>query len=115
MVRHIIFFRNYFYEFFNAQTSKVQIKIDYVLDMVAFADRIPGQYFKHLEGTSGLYEIRVQHGNNAYRIFCCFDEGKVVVLFNGFTKKSDKTPKKELERAERIKQEYFAEKLKNTK
>ena len=84
-----------------------------MLDMVAFADRIPQQYFKHLEGTDGLYEIRIQHGNNAFRIFCCFDEGRVVVLFNGFVKKTDKTPKQDLERAERIKQEYFNEKLKN--
>ena len=112
MVRQIIFFRNYFYEFFDKQTPKTQKKIDFVLDLVAFADRIPEQYFKHLEGTAGLYEIRVQHGNNAFRIFCCFDQGKVVVLFNGFVKETDKTPKQELKRAERMKQEYFNEKSK---
>ena len=115
MVREVIFFKNYFYDFFNQQTTKVQKKIDYVIDMVAYADRIPEQYFKHLQGTKGLYEIRIQLGSNAFRIFCCFDEDKLVVLFNGFTKKTDKTPKQELERAERIKEEYFSEKLKKKK
>ena len=112
MVRQIIFYRDYFYSFFNQQTPKVQRKIDYVLDMVSFANRIPEQYFKHLEGTNGLYEIRIQQGNNSFRIFCCFDEDKIDVLFNGFNKKTNKTPKQELERAERIRKEYFDEKRK---
>jgi phage-related protein len=63
-----------------------------------------------LTGTDGLYEIRIEFESNIYRIFCCFDEGKIVVLFNGFHKKSQKTPKKEIDKAVKLKQEYFDKK-----
>ncbi len=66
-----------------------------------------------MTGTDGLYEIRVEHGSNIFRIFCCFDQGNIVVLFNGFQKKTQKTPSSEVERALKIKKEYFDEKLKN--
>ena len=68
-----------------------------------------------MTGTDGLYEIRIEFQSNIYRVFCCFDEGKVVVLFNGFQKKSQKTPQIEIEKAIKIKEEYFKEKLKNKK
>ena len=87
-------------------------KIDHVLFVVTVASRIPQKFFQHLEGTNGLYEIRVEFQGNIYRIFCCFDEGQVVILFNGFQKKSQKTPSGELERAMKIRNEYFYEKLK---
>ncbi len=87
-------------------------KIDHVLYVVTVADRIPQKFFQHLEGTNGLYEIRVEFQSNIYRIFCCFDEGQVVVLFNGFQKKSQKTPTEEIEKAVKIMKEYFDEKLK---
>lgn len=61
---------------------------------------------KHLEGTEGIYEIRVQCGNDIFRIFCFFDEGKIVVLANGIQKKSNKTPIREIEKAIKIKKEY---------
>jgi phage-related protein len=83
-----------------------------VLFVITVADRVPQKFLKHLEGTNGLYEIRVEFQGNIYRIFCCFDEGQVVVLFNGFQKKSQKTPAGEIERAVRIMNEYFDEKLK---
>ena len=60
-----------------------------------------------MEGTDGLYEVRVEYGSNIYRIFCCFDNGNIVVLFNGFQKKTQKTPLKEIEKALRLKREYF--------
>lgn len=63
-----------------------------------------------LEGTDGLYEIRVQFGGNIFRIFCFFDEGKLIVLLNGFGKKTQKTPRREIELAVRLKEEYYAEK-----
>jgi phage-related protein len=110
--RQIIYFKDYFYNFFDQQTEKVKEKIDHVLFVVTIADRIPQKFFQHLEGTNGLYEIRVEFQGNIYRIFCCFDEGKVVVLFNGFQKKSQKTPSEELEKAVKIMNEYFDEKLK---
>jgi phage-related protein len=66
-----------------------------------------------MSGTDGLYEIRMEYGKNIYRIFCCFDKGNIVVLFNGFQKKSQKTPSSEIEKALKIKKEYFDENFKN--
>ena len=83
-----------------------------MLFVVTVANRIPQKFFQHLEGTNGLYEIRVEFQGNIYRIFCCFDEGQVVILFNGFQKKTQKTPSGELEKAVKIMNEYFDEKLK---
>ncbi len=71
---------------------------------------MPDKFLKHLTGTNGLYEIRIEYQSNIYRIFCCFDKGKLVVLFNGFQKKSQKTPKNELEKALRLMNEYFQQK-----
>ena len=71
---------------------------------------IPETYLKHIENTSGLFEIRVQQGNDIFRIFCFFDQGQLVVLANGFQKKTQKTPKKEIEKALKIKEEYENEK-----
>lgn len=76
---------------------------------------MPEVYFKHLESTNGLYEIRVQVGNDIYRIFCFFDKDNLVVVGNGFQKKTQKTPAKEIEQAEKIKKEYYAEKQKSDK
>ena len=78
--------------------------------VIETVEKIPTEYFKHMEGTDGLYEIRVQFGNDIFRIFCFFDEGKLVVLTNGFQKKTQKTPKKEIEKALKIKEEYNNEK-----
>jgi phage-related protein len=110
--RQIIYFKHYFLDFFDQQTEKVKEKIDHVLFVVTVADRIPQKFFQHLEGTNGVYEIRVEFQGNIYRIFCCFDEGQVVVLFNGFQKKSQKTASEELDKAVKIMNEYFDEKLK---
>lgn len=113
MVRKVVFFKHYFFDFFDKQSKKIKEKIDFVLDLLSSVERVPEKYFKHLEGTSGLYEIRVNHGNNTFRIFCCFDEGRIVVLFSGFQKKTNKTPKSEIDRALKIKNEYFNGRLKN--
>ena len=78
--------------------------------MIEELERIPETYLKHLQNTEGLYEIRVQSGRDIFRIFCFFDEGNLVVTINGFQKKSQKTPKKEIERALKIKDEYENEK-----
>jgi phage-related protein len=66
-------------------------------------------YFKHLTGTSGLYEVRVEVGSDIYRVFSFFDKGTLVILINGFQKKTQKTPKKEIEIAEKLKSQYFEE------
>jgi len=106
-IRELIFFRHYFHEFFDQQTEKVKEKIDYVLFMVTHIDKIPEKFLKHIEGQKGLYEMRVEVGSNVFRIFCCFDEGKIIVLFNGFQKKTQKTPKQQIELAIRLMNEYF--------
>ena len=88
-IRELIFYRHYFHDFFDRQAEKVKEKIDYVLFVLTHADRVPEKFLKHMEGQKGLYEIRVEVGSNIFRIFWCFDKGKVVVLFNGFQRLSD--------------------------
>ena len=105
--RKLVFFRTYFRDFIDSLPKKVQEKIGAVLFTVTVAPRIPIRFFQHITGTDGLYEIRVEFESNIYRIFCCFDRGKLVVLFNGFQKKSQKTPKSEIDKALKIKEEYF--------
>ncbi len=78
-----------------------------MLFLIRIAERIPSKFFKHLAGTNGLYEIRIEFQSNIYRVFCCFDEGNLVVLFNGFQKKAQKTPRKEIEKALKVREEYF--------
>ncbi|WP_318640607.1 type II toxin-antitoxin system RelE/ParE family toxin [Flavobacterium ardleyense] len=78
--------------------------------MIREVERVPEKFLKHLAGTNGLYEVRVEYESNIYRIFCCFDGGKVVVLFNGFQKKAQKTPQNEIEKAEQLMKEYFLNK-----
>lgn len=99
-------------DFYVSQPAKVQEKIEYVFQIIRNVDKVPRKFLDHLTNTEGLFEIRVENGNNIFRIFCCFDRGNLVVLFNGFQKKSQKTPKPEIELAERLKKEYFASKRK---
>ena len=105
-VRTVITYKSYFEEFFIKQKSKVQDKIIWTLDLIEQLPRVPETYLKYLEGTDGLYEIRIKLGSDIYRIFSFFDEGKLVVLTNGFQKKTQKTPKQEIEKALKIKKEY---------
>ena len=111
-VREVITYKNYFEDFFKEQTRKVQDKIIKVLDILEQVERVPSTYLKYIEGTNGLFEVRVQLGNNIFRIFCCFDGNKMVVLFSGFQKKTQKTPSGEIARAERIMTEYYNDKYK---
>ena len=108
--RKITFFKNYFQDFFYKQSKQDKAKIIWKIDLIEELQRIPETYLKHLENTDGLYEIRVQVGNDIFRIFCFFDKGQLVILANGFHKKSQKTPKKEIELALKIKEEYENEK-----
>jgi phage-related protein len=113
--RQLIYFREYFWDFFNKQKEKTKDKIDYVLFLVTVADKIPKKFFEQMTGYDGLFAIRIEFESNIYRIFCCFDNGNLVVLFNGFQKKTQKTPKKEIEKAMKIKKEYFDYKQKGDK
>jgi phage-related protein len=104
--RTIIFYKDYFQKFFREQREKVQDKIIWTFELIEELQRVPETYLKHLENTDGLFEIRIQQGSDIFRVFCFFDEGKLIVLANGFQKKTQKTPKKEIEKALKIKQEY---------
>lgn len=105
MIREIITFESHFEDFLTTLNQKVVDKIDYIFGIIETQERISEKFLKHLE--SGLFEIRVEYQSNIYRIFCCFDEGKLVVLFNGFQKKDQKTPRKEIEKALKIMADYY--------
>lgn len=111
-IRTIKLFGNYYKEFYVSQTDTVRNKINQVLKIIETQRIVPIKFLRFLEGSDGIYEIRVEVGNNIYRIFCCFDKEAVVVLFHGIQKKSQKTPQKEIRRAEAIKKEYFRSKEK---
>jgi phage-related protein len=108
--RTIIFYKDYFQEFFVKQRDKVKDKIIWTFDLIEELQRVPETYLKHIENTDGLFEIRVQLSSDIFRIFCFFDQGQLVVLANGFQKKTQKTPKQEIEKALKIKEEYENEK-----
>lgn len=111
-VREVITYKEYFDDFFKKQPQKVRDKIIRVLDIIEQIDRIPTTYLKYIEGINGLFEVRVQLGNNIFRIFCFFDGNKLVVLLSGFQKKTQKTPPEEIKRAERLMTDYYKEKEK---
>jgi phage-related protein len=104
--RTAIFYKDYFEKFFIEQTEKVKAKIIWTIELIEDLERIPEIYLQHIESTVGLYEIRVKLGSDIFRIFCFFDQGKLIILANGFQKKTQKTPKKEIDRALKIKEEY---------
>ena len=110
IIREIVFYKNYFDDFFKPLNEKVKDKIDEVLFMITIVERIPKKFFDKMEGIKGLFEIRIEYQSNIYRIFCCFDKGKLVVLFNGFQKKTQKTPQNELDKALILMNEYFQHK-----
>jgi phage-related protein len=111
--RQIIFYKHYFTDFYLEQTEKVQEKIEYVFKIIRTVQNVPKKFLDHITGTDGLYEIRIEFENNIFRIFCCFDKGNLVVLFNGFQKKTQKIPKKEIDTALKLKEEYFKLKKEN--
>ena len=108
--RQVVFYRHYYEEFYSTLESKVKLKITWTIDLIESIERVPSKYLEHLTGTEGLYEIRVSHGSNIYRIFCFFDEGRLVIAISGFQKKTQRTPRNQIRRAERIRKEYFDEK-----
>jgi len=109
-VRTIFLFKDYFTDFYKEQRQKVKDKILWTFRIIETQKQVPEDYLKHMEGTDGLYEIRVQQGSDIFRIFCFFDKGQLIVLANGFQKKTQKTPKSEIEKALKIKKEYETEK-----
>lgn len=113
-VREVITYKEYFDDFFKTQPQKVRDKIIKILDIIEQVERIPTTYLKYIEGTNGLFEVRIQLGSNIFRVFCFFDGNKFVILLTGFQKKTQKTPSTEIDRAVKLMNEYYAEKRKET-
>lgn len=99
-------------EFFDSLTNKQFEKIAFVLDLIEQIDIVPRKYFKKLKGADEIWEVRVQHGNNIFRILGFFDGKELVILNHAFTKKSQKIPQKEIATAEKRKRNYFKQKVK---
>lgn len=108
-VRNIFYYKNYYLDFFNTLDFDVKQKFNWTLKLISTVDRVPLKYFRHIEDSTGIFEIRVEFRSNIFRVFSFFDKGKLVILINGFQKKSQKTPKSEIEKAEKINKQYFDE------
>jgi phage-related protein len=111
--RKLSTYGKYFFDFYNKLDEDLQEKIDWVFELVKSVDHIPKKYFQHIENSDGLFEIRIEFESNIYRIFCFFDEGNLVILINAFQKKTQKTPKSELDFAKNLKKQYFIDKKLN--
>ena len=109
-IREVIAYEDHFEDFLKKQPTKVQDKIFKVIEAIETLERIPSNYLKSIKSSKDLYETRIQLGSNIWRVFCFFDDGKLVILLNGFTKKTQKTPKIEIKRAERLMKKYYSEK-----
>jgi len=109
-VREVVAYKNYFEDFLKKQNRKVQDKIFKVIEAIETLERVPEKYLKHLSRTAGLYEARIQLGSNIWRVFCFFDKGRLVILLNGFQKKTQKTPRKEIDKAVILMNQYYDEK-----
>lgn len=106
-IREVVAYENHFSDFLKAQPEQVQNIIFKMIEAIETLERVPSNYLKAIIGSPGLYEARIRLGSNIWRVFCFFDEGKLVILLNGFVKKTQKTPKKELLRAVQLKQKYY--------
>ena len=108
-LRGLIVYKSYFSEFYDKQNQKVQDKIDLGLYYLQYTRQIPSRYIgstKH----KNLFYLRIKQSSNIYRIFFCYDKGQLVVLMNGFQKKTQKTPKSQIDLANKIQKDYFDEK-----
>lgn len=108
--RKILLYKNYFHDFYKSIENGAQRKMDYVLDMLKTQQQVSQKFVKHVR--DGVYELRAEYGGNIYRAFFIFDGNNIVMLFNGFQKKTQKTPQSEIEKAIKLKKEYYASKRK---
>jgi len=108
-IREVIYYGDYFWDLYKKQSIKVKKKINWTIGLLQYLEIIPEKYLKHIEVTD-LYEIRVSFGNNIFRIFCFFDSDRLVIILNGFQKRLKKHPKTEIDRALRLKQNYYEDK-----
>ena len=108
-IRNVVYYDNYYFDFYNKLKPAVQKKFDWTISLLEQFEKVPKKYFDHLTCSDGLWEIRVEYESNIYRVFTFFDKGKLIITINGFQKKSQKTPTKEIALAEKIKKQYFNE------
>jgi len=108
MKRTITTYGGYFETFLLTLSAKERVKLDYIISLLETRDRVPAKFIDYIR--DGLYELRMEYNGNIYRVFFIFDDGKVVVLFNGFQKKTQKTPQSEIDKALTIKEAYYASK-----
>jgi phage-related protein len=108
-LREIFYYQDYYLKFFETLKPEVKKKFDWTLQLIATIEKVPEKYFKHITGSSGLFEIRVEVGSDIFRVFSFFDKGQLIILLNGFQKKTQKTPKAEIALAEKLKEKYFKE------
>ena len=103
--RKILFYKSYFTDFYKSLETGARRKVAYILDMLKTQDRISEKFVKSIR--DGLFELRALHNGNIYRAFFIFDEGNIIMLFNGFQKKTQKTPADEIEKALKLKKKYY--------
>ena len=108
--RGVRVYKNHFWDFYNKLDTKVQSKIDWTITLVQITKIVPRKFLKHLTNTDGLWEMRISADNGIFRIFCFFDKGNLIIVLNGFQKKTQTTPKTEIKKAERLKKEYYENK-----
>ena len=108
--RTAVFYKDYFEKFLVKQNNRVKEKIIWTIRLVEELEIVPSVYLKSITGTNGIYEIRIQTGSDIFRIFCFFDKENLVIIGNGFQKKTQKTPKNEIIKAIQIKLNYENEK-----
>ena len=110
-VRRLVVFEDYFKDFRRTIDREALKKLYQVVTLIMTMPIVPTKFLKPIKGRTGLYEIRSEYESNEYRVFCCFDEGRLVILFNGIVKKSQKTPKEVLDKAESLMNKYFETKI----
>lgn len=106
-VRNIFYFEEFYLEFYAGLKPAIKKKFNWTLELIATIEKVPEKYFKHITGSTGLYEVRVEVGSDIFRVFSFFDKGKLIILINGFQKKTQKTPMNEIILAEKLKKQYF--------
>lgn len=111
-IREIFYYKDYYLSFFETLKPEVQRKFNWTIQLISRIDRIPEKFFKHITDSNDLYEIRIELGSDIYRVFSFFDRGRLIILLNCYQKKTQKIPRKELEKAEKLKKQYFDEKSK---
>lgn len=109
-LRNIFYYKSYYLDFYKTLDTDVKKKFNWTLKLISTLERVPIKYFNHIKNSFGLFETRVEVGGNIFRVFSFFDKGQMIILINGFQKKSQKTPKKEIVKAEKLKKQYFDEK-----